>query len=230
MAKDQAEQTEPQAAVSMEERLAVAEERLAAAMEMIAAQGAQTAEVLAQAQSGRQDGAAAGKWASLDAAEAAQALQGTVSDALETDTLLSELDPPQRPITFISKGANFKAIRIGRQRTTAPNGEVIVSTGVTYDFAPTGTYTAKTVEAVTFLRSRQSMNVEFWEVGKEPHAAPDTEKIMQQILDALGDYDDEALRQIEEIEQASHKREVVLKAVAHARKVVQGVAAPEPVA
>lgn len=204
------EATEP---ISLEERLAATEERLAAAMEVMA--------TIAQQGAGRDAGGNGGDWGTLSQAEALRKMQGTVSDMLEGDTLLEDVG--EQPVTFISKGAYFKSNRLSRQRTTAPNGEVAVSKGVCYDFAPLGTYTAKTVEAVAWLRSRPMLNLEFWELGKEPHAAPNADKVMDKILEALGDFDDGALEAIELIEQASHKREGVLKAVAKARKVVQGV-------
>lgn len=130
------------------------------------------------------------------------------------------------PVTFRSKGVEFRVVRVGRHKWTAPNGESQTTEGRDYQFAagPIGLseLVVRNSDVAAWLRARPSFNREFWEVGAEPFSAPDPEIILKQIQAALFEADDAALEELLTKELASHKRKVVLDAARHARRLIQG--------
>jgi hypothetical protein len=94
-------------------------------------------------------------------------LAGTVSDGGDGE------DPLPAPVTFVARGAMFKAIKKPRYRGVGPTGEQIFTTGVAADFAPTGMFSTRNREMAEWLRGRPGFNVDFWEQGAEPFSAPD---------------------------------------------------------
>jgi hypothetical protein len=152
---------------------------------------------------------------------------------MSADDVLSEIagtssdDPPceqrlERPVTFRTRSRNLVVVHKPRHRFTAPNGEVQITNGYRYDFAPTGDFTTDNPVAVAYLRSRPSYNINggFWEVGNEPGRIPSPEKLLERIVIATRDLDDDALEEIQREEEAQHKREVVIMAVKAARKAI----------
>lgn len=135
----------------------------------------------------------------------------------EGDDLLAE------EVIFRSKGANFKAIRIG-QRRWKEDGETQVSGRVAYEFGPNGEFRTRDARAVTYLEKLDSFNLEFWRVGSEPGAPPSSDQIIERIMELALEFDDAGLEEIETAEQSTHQRGDVLKTVAAARRKVQGVA------
>jgi hypothetical protein len=150
----------------------------------------------------------------------AAALDGTMDDGGDGD------DPLDEPVVFRSRGAEFKCIVVPRRRFTGPTGEQYFTNGVGMNFSPDGVYSTRNRRNVEALRRRPGMNREYWEVGKEPHSAPDPQLVVGRIFDLALALDDAGLEEIEMQERASHKREIVLKAVSAARLKVQGFAAP----
>lgn len=154
-------------------------------------------------------------------------LEGDV-DALvhQLSGTVSAGPPPENPlpvpVVFISKGSMFKAIRKPRYRTTMPNGEQFFTTGITYDFAPSGTFATVDPEAVKWLRSRPGFNTLYWMEQEPPFSAPDPSVMLERIIDLALALDDAGLAKLEEEEQASHKRPPVLASIARARSRVQG--------
>ena len=130
------------------------------------------------------------------------------------------------PVVFRSKGTEFRVIRVGRHKWTAPNGEAQVTDGRDYQFVSQGIGASElrvfNSNVAEFLRGRPSYNREFWEVGREPHAPPDPELVFDRIMEAVVDYDDARLEELAKLEQASHKRPVVLKAIRQARQKIRG--------
>lgn len=155
------------------------------------------------------------------AQEVEQSLEGTVSN----DPPLLDGQERVDPVTFISKGPNFVLVHKSRHRSTSSNGEVNVTQGVSYDFAPSGSFTTDNPRAIEYLRGRPSFNVEYWELGNEPGAAPAPDLVIDAIMAAALELDDDALAEIERNELAGHGREVVLTQIRSARRRVQGVTA-----
>lgn len=129
------------------------------------------------------------------------------------------------PVLFRSKGTAFRVVRVGRHRWTAPNGEAQISDGRDYEFVSgevgASELWVRNSNVANFLRGRPTFNREFWEVGAEPHAAPDPEVVMEKIMAATVDMDDAALEELQALETASHRRPIVLKAIKQARAQIQ---------
>jgi hypothetical protein len=196
---------------------------LAAVLEtMAAAQRENTEAILALAKAQAAAAPAARETALKgDVGELAAALDGTTSDGGDGE------DPLEEPVTFMSKGAEMKVIVVPRRRYTGPTGEQYFTNGITLDFGPNGQYTTRNRRNVEILRSRPGMNREYWELGKEPHAKPNPQLVIDAIFAAVLELDDEKLAEIERTEQQGHKREEVLRAVRSARERVQGFTPPE---
>lgn len=155
------------------------------------------------------------------------ALKGSVDELVaQLSGTITEGPPPENPlaepVVFIAKGAMFKAVRKSRQRMVMPNGEQAFTTGITYDFAPSGRYMTIDPSAVTWLEGRPGFGVEYWRQDKPPHAAPDAGLVLDKVLDLALALDDDGLRELLETEQASHKRKIVIDRINQARKRVQG--------
>jgi hypothetical protein len=110
-------------------------------------------------------------------ADLAAALDGTTSDGGDGE------DPLDEPVVFRSRGAEFKCIVVPRRRFTGPTGEQYFTNGITLDFSPNGEYSTRNRRNVELLRRRPGMNREYWEVGKEPHSAPDPQLVIEAIID-----------------------------------------------
>jgi hypothetical protein len=132
---------------------------------------------------------------------------------------------------FRSKGHGFRAVMVARNRTTMPNGEVRVfgtdeyPAGKTIEFAPAGEYVTDDPREIAYLKSLPTFNLEFWQVGAEPHAIPDPKPIMEKVAEATVTVDDETLARLEEEERATWKRKFVLDSIRAARERVQGALA-----
>jgi hypothetical protein len=194
---------------------------LALILEQMAASTAATQAVvlqLAQSQAAATEAANKPRETALtgDAGSLAAALDGTTSDGGDGE------DPLDEPVFFRSRGKEFKMCVVPRRRFTGPDGAQFFTNGITLDFSPHGEYRTRNRRNVELLRGRPGMDREYWEVGKEPHTAPDPQLVIDSIMDATLALDDAALAEIEAQERASHKREAVLKAVASARLKVQG--------
>jgi hypothetical protein len=155
-----------------------------------------------------------------DSGSLAAQLDGTTSDGGDGD------DPLDEPVLFRSRGKEFRLNVVPRRRFTGPTGEQYFTNGVSLDFSPDGVYSTRNRRNVEILRSRPGMNREYWEVGKEPHTAPDPQLVVEKIIDLTLQLDDEGLAQIEADERASHKRPAVLQAAAAARLKIQGFTGP----
>lgn len=182
-----------------------------------------------QEQSGEREARLAEREAALDAQQ--RALTEAAVNSHPGDPAVDErLD---EPVLFRSKGRNFSCTMVASNRWFAPNGQAQITEGRRLDFAPTGEYESDEVRVVEFLRSRDSFNREFWEVGNEPGAVPSPELLLDKIVAASVALDLEALEEIEAVEQGGHARELVMKAVRSARNQVEralGDAAKVPVA
>lgn len=131
--------------------------------------------------------------------------------------------PGKVKVTFLSRGSNLRVVRKARIRYTDARGELVVTEGVHCPFEPDGRFETDDQDVVDYLRGRPGYNSEFWEMGHDPHAAPDPQPVLDSIMDAMLELDDARLAKIEEDEQAGSKREVVLNTVAAARRKVQGI-------
>lgn len=158
-------------------------------------------------------------------------LNGSVDDlvrGLEGTSTAGETLPDdqlEKPVVFISKGAAYRVVRKPRHRFQSPNGEQFFTTGLAADFAPHARFETDSQEWVDYLRGRPGFGFDFWELGNEPHTAPDPGVVLAQIMGAMLELDDSELAKIETEERASHKRKVVLDAVGVARNKVQGFVA-----
>lgn len=128
---------------------------------------------------------------------------------------------PVDEVVFRSKGVNFRAVRVPRHRWTAPNGEVQVSDGVTYEFAPKGEFRTDDPEAIAYLRGLGSFNREFWEVGNEPGRIPDSGPMIERVAAASAALNLEALDELELEERAGHKRHDVLTHITASKVAVK---------
>jgi hypothetical protein len=132
-------------------------------------------------------------------------------------------DPDFEPVTFRSKGAMLRVVRVPATRWTTLNGEAQHAGGISYDFGPgRGDFIALNADVADWLRTRPAFNLEFWEVGNEPHSAPDPSVILDKVLTALMELDLDKLDELLLLEQASHKRKVVLDQIQAAKRKVAG--------
>lgn len=139
-------------------------------------------------------------------------------------TTPADVEQPPEPVgevIFRSKGVNFRAVRVPRHRWTAPNGEVQVSDGVTYEFAPKGEFRTDDPEAIAYLRGLGSFNREFWEVGNEPGRIPDSQPMIERVVGASTALDLEGLDELEREERAGYKRHDVLTHITAAKVTVK---------
>ena len=198
---------------------------LAAVLEQMAAAQRENTNAILELAKGMADRPAAGQERETaikgDVGELAAALDGTTSDGGDGE------DPLDTPVTFVSRGREMKVIVVPRRRYTGPTGEQYFTNGITLDFAPNGQYTTRNRRNVEILRARPGMNREYWELGKEPHAKPSAEPVLDAIFDAVLALDDAALEAIEAEERETHQRDEVLRAVRKARERVQGFNVPE---
>lgn len=148
----------------------------------------------------------------------------TEDDPTEIDPGESGTDAKAGVVLFRAKGVNFRSVRTGANRTTAPNGEVVSTRGISYDFAPTGEYRTADPDVIAWLRNLPSFNLEFWEVGAEPGAVASPEVVLEQVMHATAELHVERLREILAEEMVGHKRDLVLKTVRAAlAKIEAGV-------
>jgi hypothetical protein len=125
-----------------------------------------------------------------------------------------------RPVTFKSKGKNQTIIRKGRHRFTDISGDVQVTTGVHYSFAPNGEFSTDDEEVVEFLKRKPEFDVLFWLEGAEPDRTPDAGPVVDRVIQAVIDLDVAALDEVEHEERAGYAREAVLVAVDRARRQI----------
>jgi hypothetical protein len=129
------------------------------------------------------------------------------------------------PVKFRAMGpkpekSELRVLRVGRHEYTHM-GRTEHSPGVAYQFLR-GEFEALSQDVVDYLKSRPTFNVLFCEAGQEPGAAPDPGVMLEKVLNAVMELDDDALRELFDREQASHKRPVVLKAILHGRRQIRG--------
>jgi hypothetical protein len=125
--------------------------------------------------------------------------------------------------TYISKGKNHRIVMRGRLRGSDSRGQLIVTPGFHIPFEPDGRFETDDLVVQAFLERRPAFGVEFWELGSDPHAAPDPQPVIDTIMDAMVELDDDRLAGIEASEAAGLRREVVLNTVRAARRKVQGL-------
>jgi hypothetical protein len=125
--------------------------------------------------------------------------------------------------TYISKGKNHRIVMKGRLRGSDARGQLIVTPGFHIPFEPDGRFETDDLVVQAFLERRPAFGVEFWELGNDPHAAPDPQPVIDTIMDAMVELDDDRLADIEATEAAGLRREVVLNTVRAARRKVQGL-------
>lgn len=138
------------------------------------------------------------------------------------------------PVTFRSRGRNFKVIRVSAHRNLVNDSWVPVTTGRYYDFAPNGDLKVLNSDVAAFLRSCPDFNQLFWELGNAPGADKELKPLLQKIARAAVSMDDETLAEIERQERRrTAPRSVVITTVLAAREMIQdgaGALDPEPVA
>lgn len=136
------------------------------------------------------------------------------------------------PVTFRSRGRNFKVIRVSAHRNLVNDSWVPVTTGRYYDFAPNGDLKVLNSDVAEFLRACPDFNQLFWELGNAPGADKELKPLLQKIARAAVSMDDETLAEIERQERRrTAPRSVVITTVLAAREMIQdGAGDPEPVA
>lgn len=122
-----------------------------------------------------------------------------------------------RPVTFKAEGKNFNIIRKSRNRWTDMSGDLQITPGVHYSFAPHGTFTTDDEEVVEFLKAKPEYKVLFWLEGDEPDRVPDAGPTIDRVIDAVFELDVATLDEIEHEERATYQREAVLVSVERAR-------------
>jgi hypothetical protein len=133
------------------------------------------------------------------------------------------------PVAFRAKGrrpdgggGRLRVVRVPATRWTTLNGEAQHAGGISYDFAPgDGEFLALNSNVAEFLRTRPMFNVGFWEVGNEPHSAPDPARMLDKVQTALMSLDLDALDELWEQEVASHGRKIVLDQINGARRKIK---------
>jgi hypothetical protein len=125
------------------------------------------------------------------------------------------------PVIFRSKGKNQRVVRVPATRWTTLNGEAQHAGGIAYNFEPNGEFVAKSANVAEFLRRRPMFNVEFWEVGAEPHTPPDPSLMLDKILKATMELDLDTLEELRAAEAASHGRKVVLDQITAAQRRIK---------
>ena len=133
------------------------------------------------------------------------------------------------PVAFRAKGrrpdgggGRLRIVRVPATRWTTLNGEAQHAGGISYDFAPgDGEFLALNSNVAEFLRTRPMFNVGFWEVGNEPHSAPDPARMLDKVQTALMSLDLDALDELWEQEVASHGRKIVLDQINGARRKIK---------
>lgn len=171
---------------------------------------------------GEQLGARGVEEATFRAGESAEsvikAIEGKVSRGEHSGRVA-----PGGMVTFLSRGSNLVVLKKGRIRYADARGQLAVTEGVQYDFAPDGRFETDDEEVIEYLEARPAFGVEFWEMGHDPHKAPTPAPVLDEIMDAVINLDDDRLAEIEQEEQEGLKREIVLSQVASARRKVQGL-------
>jgi hypothetical protein len=125
------------------------------------------------------------------------------------------------PVVFRSKGKNQRIVRVPATRWTTLNGEAQHAGGIAYNFEPNGEFVAKSENVAEFLRRRPMFNVEFWEVGNEPHTPPDPSLMLDKILKATMELDLDTLEELRAAEAASHGRKIVLDQITAAQRRIK---------
>jgi hypothetical protein len=145
-------------------------------------------------------------------------------DALEPEGAVATAEPEQEPeqeeALFRSKGVNFRVVYVSRYRRFTEFGDGVVTDGKTLEFAPNGEYRTSDPKEIAYLRGLESLNREFWEVGREPDAVPSPELIMEKVFQATVDFDDDALEVLQREEENGFRRPIVLKSIEAARAKV----------
>jgi hypothetical protein len=147
--------------------------------------------------------------------------EGAVAVAESEDGDVTGPAPEQEEALFRSKGVNFRVVYVKRYRRFTEFGDAITTDGRTIEFAPTGEYRTTDPKEIAYLRSLESLNREFWEVGKEPDAVPSPELIMEKVMQATVEYDDAVLEHLEREEENGYRRPIVLKSIQAARQKVR---------
>jgi hypothetical protein len=125
------------------------------------------------------------------------------------------------PVTFRSRGSDFLMIRKARHRHVNESGEAVVTTGVHYSFAPTGTFVTDDEDVVDYIRTSPGFNAEVFEVGNEPDRTPDAGPVLDRIIDARIQLDVETLDRLEHEERSGYQRPQVLEAIAASRRSME---------
>lgn len=123
-------------------------------------------------------------------------------------------------VEFRARGVAFKAVIKPSHRKITEHGQEFVA-GEYADFAPNGLYRTSDQRIIDHLRSIPTFNTEFFEVGAELGRDADPAPVLEAIMQATIELDDERLSQIESEERAGHNRGTVLQSAAAARQQVQ---------
>lgn len=136
----------------------------------------------------------------------------------EIEEDVAELEPTEvDEVIFRSKGRGFRAIMIPRHRWTAGNGEVQVTPGKTLEFGPNGEYRTSDAAEIKHLKGLQSFNREFWQVGAEPGRVPDSQPMLERVVEAGISLDIAKLDELEQEESTGFARHDVMVSIKAAK-------------
>lgn len=131
----------------------------------------------------------------------------------------------QEEVLFRSRGRGFRAV-MQASFDEPTNFGIKRHKGRVIEFAPSGEYRTSDPEEIAHLRGLGTLNLEFWEVGKEPDRIPSPEPVIDRILAATLELDLATLETIEHEERGGYGREQVLSAVRSARRQVTDAQVP----
>lgn len=125
----------------------------------------------------------------------------------------------EKVVRFRSRGRNFRAVMVPTIKKMGDFGSETIR-GRTIEFQD-GEYSTSDETEIAHLRGLPTLNQEFWELGNEPGAAPDSSEILAEAAQAALALDDRRLMELETQEVASFNRGDVVKAIRAMRGTVQ---------
>lgn len=166
---------------------------------------------------------------------------------LEAEAALEDADQPVGTICeFYSKSTNLLLIRVPEITQPLATGVLEVrQKGVSVSFAPGGRARAKVgqdvlptkvgefgeveeEDLVSWLRNHHANGVLFFEEGREPdRPRPTEDQMLEWIVDAVAALDSSRAHELLEHEQATHNREVILRACQRALQKIEMTVAAE---
>lgn len=221
--------TDAQRADALEERLAALQEELektraaAARPDASGADGGAVVEVLVElaselraAREVREEEAKA-KAPTFGSGETPQDVWKSLEGSND-ESLIGEKMP--MPLRFKARGKNLVILHKARHRYHDPSGNLVVTQGRRYDFAPNGELITEDSGVAEYLKQRPMYGSEFWLVGEEPFKVPEAGAVIDSIMEATMRMDVSALDAIEHEERDGYKRPAVLEGVAAARRSI----------